>query len=375
MNYYIIAGEESGDLHGSNLIKQLSKLDAQASFRAWGGDKMQDAGAHLVKHINELAFMGFVEVLMNVRTIFKNLSFCKVDLLQNKPDVLILIDYPGFNLRIAEFAHQHGIKVFYYISPQLWAWKSSRVKKIKQYVDEMFVILPFEEDFYKKFDYKVHFVGHPLLDAIENYEVSAKLAIAEEQKPIIALLPGSRKQEIETMLPEMLKVTKQFPDYQFVVAGVKSFGEAKYQQIIAKLPAKVIMGNTYALLAKSKAALVTSGTATLETALFGVPQVVCYKGGYLSYIIARRLVKIKYISLVNLILDKAAVKELIQKDMNATMIAKQLSVLLDSNSPESKTLKQDYQNLKEILGGSGASARTAELMAGMIKDRTGYFSV
>jgi lipid-A-disaccharide synthase len=375
MNYYIIAGEESGDLHGSNLIQQLSKLDAQASFRAWGGDKMQDAGAHLVKHINELAFMGFVEVLMNIRTIFENLSFCKEDLLQNKPDVLILIDYPGFNLRIAEFAHQLGIKVFYYISPQLWAWKSSRVKKIKQYVDEMFVILPFEEDFYKKFDYKVHFVGHPLLDAIENYEVSAKLGIAEEQKPIIALLPGSRKQEIETMLPEMLKITKQFPDYQFIVAGVKSFGETKYQQIIAKLPAKVIMGNTYALLAKSKAALVTSGTATLETALFGVPQVVCYKGGYLSYIIARRLVKIKYISLVNLILDKPAVKELIQQDMNATLIAKQLSVLLDSNSPESKTLKQDYQNLKEILGGPGASERTAQLMVGMIKDRTGYFSV
>jgi lipid-A-disaccharide synthase len=367
MNYYIIAGEESGDLHGSNLIKQLSKLDAKASFRAWGGDKMQDAGAHLVKHINELAFMGFVEVLMNIRTILKNLTFCKDDLLQNKPDVLILIDYPGFNLRIAEFAHQHGIKVFYYISPQLWAWKSSRVKKIKQYVDEMFVILPFEEDFYKQFDYKVHFVGHPLLDAIENYEVSSKLDFAEEQKPIIALLPGSRKQEIETMLPEMLKITKQFPDYQFVVAGVKSFGEAKYQQIIAKLPAKVIMGNTYALLAKSKAALVTSGTATLETALFGVPQVVCYKGGYLSYIIARRLVKIKYISLVNLILDKPAVKELIQQDMNAIMISKQLSVLLDSNSQESITLKQDYQNLKEILGGSGASARTAELMVGMLK--------
>jgi len=367
MRYYVIAGEESGDLHGSNLLKQIGKLDAQAQFRAWGGDRMQSAGAQLVKHIHELAFMGFVEVLMNIGTILSNLKFCKTDLLQYKPDVLILVDYPGFNLRIAEFAHQNGIKVFYYISPQLWAWKASRVKKIKKYVDEMFVILPFEENFYRQFDYKVHFVGHPLLDAIDDFDKVAVPSALKDQDDIIALLPGSRKQEIERMLPEMIKVANLLPQYTFVVAGVKNFGEENYHKLISESNVRLLMGNTYSLLSLAKAAVVTSGTATLETALFDVPQVVCYKGGKLSYAIAKRLINVKYISLVNLILDKPAVKELIQQAMNSKQIVAALNALVDEKSNTYTALKADYKLLKNKLGGEGASQRTAQIMVDLLQ--------
>lgn len=365
MRYYLIAGEESGDLHGSNLIRELKKLDAHAEFSAWGGDRMQAQGANLVKHIRDLAFMGFVEVLMNIKTILHNIKFCKQDLLNKKPDVLILIDYPGFNLRIAEFAHKNGIKVFYYISPQLWAWKASRVKIIKKYVDELFVILPFEKDFYQNYNYPVHFVGHPLLDAIENFKPDH--LHEKHTKNLIALLPGSRKQEIETMLPEMLKLTKKFPEFEFVICGTKNYGEANYRRILEQYDAKIAIGKTYEVLTIARAALVTSGTATLETALFKVPQIVCYKGGRLSYLIARSLIKVKYISLVNLILDKQAVKELIQNEMNYREMEKELRLLLDEQSEVRNNLLHDYNELHKKLGGPGASERTAKLMYALLK--------
>ncbi|MFN4122066.1 MAG: lipid-A-disaccharide synthase [Flavobacteriales bacterium] len=361
MRYYLIAGEESGDLHGSNLIRELKKLDVHAEFSAWGGDRMKAQGANLVKHIRDLAFMGFVEVLMNIKTIVRNINFCKQDLLTQKPDVLILIDYPGFNLRIAKFAHKNGIKVFYYISPQLWAWKASRVKIIKKYVDELFVILPFEKDFYQKYNYPVHFVGHPLLDAIENFKPNQQQQ-QSNVKNIVALLPGSRKQEIETMLPEMLKLCNRFPNYEFIICGTKNYGEDNYRKFSNNFPVKIVIGKTYEILAQAKVALVTSGTATLETALFQVPQVVCYKAGRLSYLIAKSLIKVKYISLVNLILDKQAIKELIQDKMNHLEMEKELRFLLDENSEARKKLIFDYTELREKLGGQGASERTARLM-------------
>ncbi|MFN8142928.1 MAG: lipid-A-disaccharide synthase [Bacteroidia bacterium] len=366
MKYYIIAGEASGDLHASNLMRELSKLDTSAEFRAWGGDLMEAQGAILVKHYRNLAFMGFTEVVMNLRTILKNIETCKKDLLAHKPDVLILVDYPGFNLRIAEYAKAQGIRVFYYISPQVWAWKQSRVHKIKRTVDRMFVILPFEKEFYQKFDYPVDFVGHPLLDAItqkKNLFPSKTEFIRRnslEDKPIIALLPGSRKQEIETMLPLMLSVQKDFPSYRFVIAGAPSQPDSFYQKVLGKNGNPVIHGQTYELLTHADAALVTSGTATLETALLKVPEVVCYKGGTISYYIARSLVKINYISLVNLIMDQEVVKELIQHDLNTPQITRELRKILDPDYRSS--LLKKYDQLANILGGSGASAHTARLM-------------
>ena len=360
MNYYIIAGEASGDLHASNLIKSLKTLDEEASFRCWGGDLMKAQGAEIVKHYRDLAFMGFTEVLMNLRTIFKNIDFCKNDLLDHKPDVLILVDYPGFNLRIAEFAKVNGIKVFYYISPQVWAWKQSRVHKIKKVVDKMFVILPFEKEFYQRFDYQVDFVGHPLLDAINNYASESNALDVETVKPIIALLPGSRKQEIATMLPLMLSIRVHYPDHLFVVAGAPSQTKEYYNTFFSGENVKIVFGQTYQLLQKSQAALVTSGTATLETALFGVPEVVCYKGGKISYTIAKQLIKVKYISLVNLIMDKEIVKELIQDELNEKNLKMELDKLLVSVTRIK--LLADYVELKERLGGAGASKKTAELM-------------
>lgn len=367
MKYYIISGEASGDLHGSNLIKELKAIDSGAAFRCWGGDLMQAQGAELVKHYRELAFMGFTEVLMNIRTIFRNINFCKKDIAEWKPDVLILIDYPGFNLRIAEWAKKEGIRVFYYISPQIWAWKQSRVHKIKRIVDHMFVILPFEAEFYNKFEYKVHFVGHPLLDAIAvrnthkpSFEdFAAKYGL--ENKPVVALLPGSRKQEISTMLPIMLSVRNDFSEYQFVVAGAPSQSKEFYSKFLDGTGVKIIYNETYSLLQQSSAALVTSGTATLETALFGVPEVVCYKGGYISYQIARRLVKVKYISLVNLIMDREVVKELIQDDLNETNLKAELKKLLHDKAYRQGMLN-DLEQLRQNLGGPGASRKTAELM-------------
>lgn len=364
MKYYIIAGEASGDLHASNLMIELKKLDSNTHFRCWGGDMMKVQGAELVKQYKDLAFMGFVEVLANIRTIMRNMRFCKEDIMSYNPDVVILVDYPGFNLRIAEFAKQSGFKVVYYISPQVWAWKQSRVHKIKQTVDKMFVILPFEKEFYKKFDYNVEFVGHPLLDAISQITQKDASVIKKEmglsEKPVIALLPGSRKQEISKMLPEMLKVVNSFPEYQFAIAAVATHGEKFYEILCSEFPVKIITEQTYQLLMVSEAALVTSGTATLETSIFGVPEVVCYKGSYLSYQLARKLVKVDYISLVNLVMQKEVVKELIQQEFNLNNLNNELKKILD---PDNRTkMKNEYARLREMLGGKGASECTAKLI-------------
>lgn len=375
MKYYLISGEASGDLHGSNLIKALHAQDAHATIRCWGGDKMEAAGATLVKHYRELAFMGFVEVLKNISTILKNLSFCKEDILQFQPDVLVLIDYPGFNLRIAKWAKEKNIKVIYYISPQVWAWKENRVKMMKQCIDQMLVILPFEKDYYqKKWNWEVAYVGHPLVDEINSFKQQAtsyepehlQLA-AKSSKPIIAILPGSRKQEILKKLPVMLEVSKAFPDYEFVVAKAPGLEDAFYESLIKQYHnVSSVSNQTYALLQHSTAALVTSGTATLETALFGVPEVVCYKGNEISYRIAKRLINIKYISLVNLIMDKEVVKELIQHEMNAEQLTAELKKILPGSAAKEQMLK-DYQQLKELLSAGGnASAKAASLIFGFL---------
>jgi lipid-A-disaccharide synthase len=375
MKYYIIAGEASGDLHGSNLMKGLKKADPQSEFRCWGGDLMQAEGGMLVKHYRDLAFMGFLEVLLNIRTILGNIHFCKRDIATYQPDVLILIDYPGFNLRIANRAKQQGIKVYYYISPQIWAWHSSRVHGIKASVDRMFVILPFEQDFYRKYDYEVDFVGHPLMDVVAHFEPQPGFRQKQglDERPIIALLPGSRKQEIERLLQEMLAVVPDFPDHQFVIAGAPSQSAEFYQQIIEEHPlpethqgrVHLIENQTYALLHEAEAALVTSGTATLETALFGVPEVVCYKGSTLSYLIARRVVNVDYISLVNLIMDREIVKELIQEECSTENIRQALRELLDDK--HRKQLEQDYAELRQRVGEPGASKRAAERMVEYLK--------
>ncbi|WP_294302024.1 lipid-A-disaccharide synthase [uncultured Chryseobacterium sp.] len=364
MKYYIIAGEASGDLHGSNLMKALKIKDPAAEFRFWGGDLMAMQGGTLVKHYRDLAFMGFLEVAMNLRTILNNIKFCKEDIRNNRPDVLILVDYPGFNLRIAKFAKELGIKVVYYISPQLWAWKEGRVEIIKKYVDEMMVILPFEEDFYKKHGVHSHFVGHPLLDAIstlENVDIEKfKKEHGLNEKEIIALLPGSRKQEVEKMLAMMLSVRPYFKEYQFVIAGAPSLPKEFYQHYVDD-NVHFVSNKTYDLLRCSKAALVTSGTATLETALLNVPEVVCYRGSKISYAIAKRLVKnIKYISLVNLIMDREVVKELIQNDLNTNNLVEELKKIL--NTDKRFEVFRDYELLKEKLGGKGASENAAEVI-------------
>lgn len=370
MKYYIIAGEASGDLHGSNLMKALQREDPNADFRIWGGDLMEQSGGQLVKHYRDLAFMGFWEVVANLRTILGNIRFCKRDILAYSPDVLILIDYPGFNLRIAKWAKQQGIRVFYYISPQIWAWHSSRVHGIKASVDRMFVILPFEADFYARYQYPVDFVGHPLLDVVETYE--APEAFRKEHRlpeaPLIALLPGSRKQEIERLLDVMLAVVPAFPEHQFVIAGAPSQERSFYQSILkgaAMKPAdadrvRLIENQTYAVLQLADAALVTSGTATLETALFEVPQVVCYKGSPLSYYIARRVVNVDYISLVNLIMGREIVTELIQHDCSPQRITEALQALM--SPPKRPQVLQDYQALKDRMGKGGASEKAAKLM-------------
>ena len=388
MKYYIIAGEASGDLHGSNLIKELKKLDTSAAIRCWGGDKMQEAGGDLVKHYRELAFMGFWEVLKNLFTILRNLKFCKNDIEQFQPDVLILIDYPGFNLRIAKWARQKGFRIIYYISPQVWAWKENRVKMMKECIDKMIVILPFEKDYFKnKWNWEVEYVGHPLVEVVEKFRVfsresgvSQQLAVGSWQpestdselrtpnSKLIALLPGSRKQEILKKLPVMLEVSKSFPSYQFIVAKAPGVDDDFYSSLLNPYNnVSAVSGKTYDLLMQAKAALVTSGTATLETALFGVPEVVCYKGSFLSYEIGRRLVKVKFISLVNLIMDKLVVKELIQHDMNVKNLEHELNELL-TNEQRILQLKKDYTDLKNLLSENGpdsyrgASAKAAQLI-------------
>lgn len=366
MKYYIIAGEASGDLHASNLIKEIKKIDHQITIRAWGGDMMEKQGATIVKHYRDLAFMGFAEVILNLKTILNNIRFCKEDLLKFKPDVLVLVDYPGFNLRIAEFAHQHQIKVVYYISPQVWAWKQSRVKKIKKVVDRMLVILPFEKQFYEKFNMDVDFVGHPLLDAIDQQKNSLsnqkefRIRYQLDARPIISILPGSRTQEIKTILPIMMQMEEEFPDLQFIIAGAPSQSEKLYSQILNNRNVKVISGETYSLLSASVAALVTSGTATLETALLNIPEVVCYKGSNVSYQIAKRIIDVKYISLVNLIMDEEVVKELIQDELNASNLKVELLNILNSEKREILLMK--YELLREKLGGIGASALAAKIV-------------
>lgn len=379
MKYYIIAGEASGDLHGSNLIKELHSLDTNADIRCWGGDMMQSAGATLVKHYRELAFMGFAEVLMNLRTILRNIKFCKEDILQYKPDVLVLIDYPGFNLRIAEWAKAQGFKIVYYISPQVWAWKESRVKKMKLCIDKMMVILPFEKDYYKtKWNWDVEYVGHPLVKVID--EAKGKVDIGDTgdsvdegdkvkmDKPIIALLPGSRKQEIQKKLPIMLEVSKQFPSYHFIVAKAPALEDEFYQSMLgAYNNVSTVSNKTYSLLMQSTAALVTSGTATLETALFGVPEVVCYKGSNISYHIAKRLINIKFISLVNLIMDRMVVKELIQHDLTPENLEKELRKILEDKESIVR-MKNDYTELKKILSAGGdASQKAAKSIYNFLK--------
>ncbi|WP_263602212.1 lipid-A-disaccharide synthase [Chryseobacterium sp. PET-29] len=367
MKYYIIAGEASGDLHGSNLMKALKQKDPNAEFRFWGGDLMAKQGGTLVKHYRDLAFMGFLEVAMNLRTILNNIKFCKEDIQNNKPDVLILVDYPGFNLRIAKFAKEQGIKVVYYISPQLWAWKEGRVEIIRKYVDEMMVILPFEKDFYSKHGVYSHFVGHPLLDAISTLEEinteDFKIQNGLNEKEIIALLPGSRKQEVEKMLQIMLSVRPYFKEYQFVIAGAPSLPKEFYEKYVDD-NVHFVSNKTYDLLRCSKAALVTSGTATLETALLNIPEVVCYRGSKVSYAIAKRLVKnIKYISLVNLIMDREVVKELIQNDLNTNNLVEELKKILATE--KRFEVFRDYELLREMLGGKGASENAADVILNM----------
>ena len=370
MKYYIIAGEASGDLHGSNLMKALQKEDVNANFRFWGGDLMLHVSDTLVKHYRDLAFMGFLEVVMNLRTITKNLAFCKKDIEEYNPDVIIFIDYPGFNLRIAKWAKQKGYRTHYYISPQIWAWKENRIKAIKRDIDAMYVILPFEKHFYEdKHNFPVHFVGHPLIDAIgERAQVDEYAFRAEHElneKPIIALLPGSRKQEIKKMLSVMLSVVNDFTEYQFVIAGAPSQDYNLYKPFITTKNVHFISNRTYDLLSVSTAALVTSGTATLETALFKVPQVVCYKGSWLSYQIGKRVVNLEYISLVNLIMDKEVVTELIQNNFNTKRLKKELNTILDGY--ERTKFFLSYYELEKKLGGKGASEKTAQLIFKSIK--------
>ncbi len=365
MRYYIISGEASGDLHGSNLINSILKNDNNATIRGWGGDLMQQAGAEIVKHYRDLAFMGFVEVVKHLPVILKNISFCKKDILAFAPDVLVLIDYPGFNLRIAKWAKKQNIKVCYYISPQIWAWKESRVNIIKSSVDCMITILPFETEFYKKHHYDVHYVGHPLTEVV-NSALQRPLPEKLSDKPIIALLPGSRKQEINLKLPIMLSMVSLFPQYHFIVAQAPGQDEDVYRKLIGNLPVSLVKGKTYDLLRSADFALVTSGTATLETALFGVPQIVCYKGNQLSYYIAKKLIKVKYISLVNLILDRPAVLELIQNDLNKEKLYESLNELV-SNKDLQDRIQTDYTRLWELLQSGGGSDKAAELVMALGK--------
>jgi lipid-A-disaccharide synthase len=368
MRYYIIAGEASGDLHGSNLIRAIHSQDDNAEVRCWGGERMQAAGATLVKHYRELAFMGFVEVLTHLRVILKNIDFCKEDILKFKPDVLVLIDYPGFNMRIAKWAKEQNMPVVYYISPQVWAWKEKRVEKIKRDVDKMLVILPFEVDFYNKWDYKVTYVGHPLIEVVSQ-EKNEPSEAPISGKPIIALLPGSRKQEIKAKLPIMLQTVAHFPNYQFVIAQAQAQPDSLYTGIIGNQKVMLVKNKTYSLLKQAAAALVTSGTATLETALFGVPQVVCYKGNPISYWLATKLIKVKYISLVNLIMDKPVVTELIQDELNEKNLVLQLNKLLH-NEAYKKELQQDYNTLWHKLGDNNASQQAAAEIISLMTQQT-----
>lgn len=371
MKYYIISGEASGDLHSSNLVKHIKQIDPSADFRGWGGDLMQQQGVTLVKHYRDLAFMGFVEVLQHLPTILGNIEFCKKDIAAYKPDVLILVDYPGFNLRIAKFAKQAGFKVIYYISPQVWAWKASRVNLIKEVVDKMMVIFPFETEFYTRYNYKVDFVGHPLLDVISEPSEADKVSFIQENnlpdKPIVALLPGSRKQEIGNMLPIMEEVADAFPNYQFVIAGAPASHKDWYAEFLTKKNVSIIYDKTYKLLHNANAALVTSGTATLETALWGVPEAVCYRSkgvtGNISYLLAKQLIgkKLKFIAIVNLIMEREVVREFIQHQLTPANLITELKKLLEDTNYRNNML-QNLKQVREKLGGPGASAKAASIV-------------
>jgi lipid-A-disaccharide synthase len=363
MKYYIIAGEASGDLHASNLMKEIKLLDSKAEFRFWGGDLMQQQGGTLVKHYRDLAYMGVVEVIKNIRSIKRNFKFCQEDIIDFKPDVLILVDYPGFNLRIAKFSHLKGIKTYYYISPKIWAWKKSRAFKIKKYIDKMFTIFPFEKEFYKNYDYDVEYFGNPLVDEVESRKplLSDQLSFIErnklEDKPIIALLAGSRMMEIKIMIPDMLSLVEHFPGYQFVIAGAPSFNTETYKPIIGQSDVKIVFGQTYDLLKHATAAVVTSGTATLETALFDLPQVVVYKMHKLTYDIGHHFIKPKFFSLVNIIIDREIVKEILQIDLPGRMKTELDKIL--NNKDYRQQMLDNYKEMQQILGGPGASRKTA----------------
>jgi lipid-A-disaccharide synthase len=373
MKYFIIAGEQSGDLHGSNLIRGISQADPQADIHCWGGQLMKEAGGNLLVHYRKLAFMGFMNVLLNIRTVLRNMALCKKQILVYSPDVLILIDYPGFNLRIAQFAKSAGLKVFYYISPKLWAWKESRVMKVREYVDRMFIIFPFEVEFYRKHGIGVTYYGNPLVDEIEKKSAlfrrkeEIRMQLGLDEKPVIAMLAGSRRHEIEHILPEMVKITGYFTGYQFVLAGVDKIPAGLYERIIGARNVKVISGRTYEILGISEAALVKSGTSTLEAALLGVPQVVCYKGDAISFAIARRLVKVRFISLVNLILGREAVTELIQFLLTEQNLVKSMREIIPGGSRREQMLN-DYAELRKILGPPGASMRIADEMVKTLKN-------
>jgi len=370
MKYYVIAGEASGDLHASKLMRGIKARDAQAEFRCWGGDFMLEAGGTIVKHYRELAFMGFQEVILNLKTILHNLRFCKDDILKWKPDAVILIDYPGFNMRIAEFAKKQGLKVFYYISPQVWAWKKHRVHKLHRNTDLAFVVMPFEKEFHARYGYHVEFTGHPMPDSMDlAAKIDAGLFVKANKlndRPIIALVPGSRKQELRRILPHMLQSTLLFPDYQFVIAGVNTIKPEYYSKLIKNYPVKVVIGKTHDLLRVSRASVVKSGTVTLETAMLGIPEVVVYRFSFLTALIAWMLVHVKYISLVNLILDRKAVAELIQYKFNSKSLYRELAPLLPDGEPRSRMLN-DYKELLLRVGPPGASDRAAEIMVKKMK--------
>lgn len=363
MNYYLIAGERSGDLHAGNLVKALKKNDTNAKVRAWGGEQLEEAGAELVVHYKEIAIMGFIEVLKQFSKIKKYIKLCKRDILSQKPDVVILVDFGGFNLRIAKFCKAKGIRVFYYISPKVWAWNQSRAKAIKANVDRMFCIMPFEKEFYKKYDWEVDYVGNPVMDAVKAHRVDKKFISNwnfNNKQPIIALLPGSRNQELKYMLPVMHEVVKRFPEYQFGVAAIHNFEKNLYRDIASETNVILVHEDTYNLLAHSTSAVVTSGTATLETALWNVPQVVPYRMNSVNYHIGKKLVKIKYISLVNLIADKEIIKELIQNDMTADNISNEL--LLITKGKKREQILNGYSELRSVMGEENASEKTAKLM-------------
>lgn len=371
MKYYIIAGEASGDLHASNLVAEIKKKDKKAEFRGCGGDLMKAQGVELLKHYRTMAYMGFVEVAVNLRKVLGNITLCKKDIVAYHPDVVILVDYPGFNLRIADFAHENGFKVVYYISPQIWAWKRRRVHKIKRSVDKMLVILPFEEEFYRRYGVDVTFVGNPLLDELAkvgtgNRSIFLRRNSLGERREIIALLPGSRRQEVKRTLPVMIKVASHFPDYQFVIAGISSLDKSLYKDIMGQSDVFFVENQTYELLQNSSAAMVTSGTATLETALFSIPEVVCYKATGFSYRLAKWMIKVKFISLVNLIMDREVVKELIQGDMNEDNLVKELDQLLHNGKRQRKLL-EDYEELKDKLGNVGASEKAAGIICESVR--------